>query len=258
MLHDNRIRVLNDFEDAGECFSGVEIKGGVCYFLWDRDHRGDCKVITHSNGKIVSEMTRPLLEDGCDIFIRYNESIDILHKVKEKKELSISEIISTRKPFGLPTNFKGYMQEKDDHHPLKIYANKAIGYIDERIITKNTDWIEKWKLYVPEAIGSGDLRTDMVKPILGEPGTACTETYLVFGPFERKSEAENCISYIQTKFFHLLLGLKKITQHTTVKVYDLVPVQDFSKPWTDEELYDKYGLTDEEINFIESMIKPME
>ncbi len=258
MLHDNRIRVLNDFEDAGECFSGVEIKGGVCYFLWDRDHRGDCKVITHSNGKIVSEMTRPLLEDNCNVFIRYNSAIDILHKVLSYRETSFATLVHPAMTFGLRTYFKDFDSDIPGKGMLKVYANHAQGYVDANRITRGIEFVDKWKVFVPEAVGSGNMKTDTIKPLLGEQNSICTETYIMNGPYSSKAEAENVISYIKTKFFHFLIGLKKITQHTTNKVYGFVPMQDFSKPWTDEELYAKYGLTDEEINFIESMIKPME
>ncbi len=258
MLSDERIRILHDFENASDCFTGVEIKGGVCYFLWDREYSGECKVITHEKDKILSVMTRNLLEKNCDIFIRYNEAIEILRKVQNNNEVSINQKISARKPFGLPTNFKNYQTEADDKFSVRLFANKKIGYVERAQVLRNTAWVDMWKVYVPEAIGSGDIRTDKVNPILGSPNTVCTETYLVFGPYLTKTEAQNVISYIKTKFFHFLLGLKKITQHTTQAVYEFVPMQDFSKPWTDEELYEKYGLTDEEIAFIESMIKPME
>ena len=258
MLSDERIRILHDFENASDCFTGVEIKGGVCYFLWDREYSGECKVITHEKDKILSVMTRNLLEKNCDIFIRYNEAIEILRKVQNNNEVSINQKISARKPFGLPTNFKNYHTEADDKFSVRLFANKKIGYVERAQVLRNTAWVDMWKVYVPEAIGSGDIRTDKVNPILGSPNTVCTETYLVFGPYLTKTEAKNVISYIKTKFFHFLLGLKKITQHTTQAVYEFVPMQDFSKPWTDEELYEKYGLTDEEIAFIESMIKPME
>lgn len=258
MLSDERIRILHDFENASDCFTGVEIKGGVCYFLWDREYSGECKVITHEKDKILSVMTRNLLEKNCDIFIRYNEAIEILRKVQNNNEVSINQKISARKPFGLPTNFKNYQTEADDKFSVRLFANKKIGYVERAQVLRNTAWIDMWKVYVPEAIGSGDIRTDKVNPILGSPNTVCTETYLVFGPYLTKTEAKNVISYIKTKFFHFLLGLKKITQHTTQAVYEFVPMQDFSKPWTDEELYEKYGLTDDEIAFIESMIRPME
>ena len=238
MLHDNRLRILHDFLNASDCFPGVEIKGGVCYFLWDRDNSGLCKVSTHSNGQITSFAERQLLEDNSNIFIRYNEAISILHKVMGQHE-----------PFnGL---------EKSG--VIKVYANKQVGYLGaDFIIPKNSDWKHKWKLFVPKAIGSGNMSDDWIKPIIGEPNAICTETYIVFGPFNSKEETENVTTYIQTKFFHFMMGLKKITQDATKAVYQFVPMQEFSKPWTDDELYKKYNLTQEEIDFIESMICPLE
>lgn len=255
MLNDNRLRILHDFLDASDCFPGVEIKGGVCYFLWDRDNRGLCKVFTHENGQITSHAERKLLEENSDIFIRYNNAISILHKVMALREPSFSEIVSSRKPFGLATNFNAISKTGT----TKIYANKQIGYLEaDFIIPKNVEWKDKWKILIPEAIGSGDTHTDKVNPIVVGKNTICTETYLVVGPFEKNDICVNCESYINTKFFHFMLGLKKNTQHTTKAVYQFVPMQDFSKPWTDEELYAKYSLTQDEIDFIESMIRPME
>lgn len=257
MLHDSRLRVIHDFFDASECFPSVEIKGGVCYFLWDRDNKGLCKVFTHEKGEITSIADRPLLEKDTDIFIRYNKAISILHKVLSKKETSFSSIVSSRKPFGLPTNFVDYKTTWFDGS-VKIYANKNQGFVDLSKIEKNRGLIKKYKLFIPKAIGSGDIRTDRLKPIIAEPNTCCTETYVVIGPFEDLTRTKNAISYIETNFFHFLLGLKKITQDATLKVYQFVPLQDFNEPWTDEKLYKKYGLTQEEIDFIEAMIRPME
>lgn len=255
MLNDKSIRTLHDFLNAGDCFPGVEIKGGVCYFLWDRDHKGKCNVITHEANQVISQKERYLLEDGNDVFIRYNEAIDILKKVQIKKEQSINTIISARKPFGFATTFSDFMKSGSDNF-YKIYANRAVGYLSkDYLIPKNEEWISKWKLFVPEAIGSGDIKTDKVNVILGEPGTLSTETYLLFGPFESKKEAENAAAYVNTKFFHFLLGLKKITQHTTAKVYEFVPIQDFSKSWNDKQLYEKYELSEEEIKFIEDTVR---
>jgi site-specific DNA-methyltransferase (adenine-specific) len=257
MLKDKHIKVLHDFNNASECFPNVEIKGGVCYFLWEKDYSGNCEVNTHSNNEIISSMSRPLLEEGCDSFIRQNEAISILRKVQSKKETSFSNIVSSRKPFGLATNFTDFEKEYF-HNSIKIYANQKVGYVDKKYILRNIDWINSYKIIIPEAIGVGDMTKDWLKPIIVDVNTCCTETYLVVGPFKDEIETQNVYSYMQTKFFHLMLGLKKVTQHTTSKVYELVPLQDFSKPWTDEELYAKYGLTEEEIAFIESMIKPME
>ena len=257
MLNDKHIKELHDFNNASECFPNVEIKGGVCYFLWDKDYTGNCSVITHSNNKIVSSMERPLLEEGCDSFIRQNEAISILRKVQSKKESSFSNIVSSRKPFGLATNFTDFEKEYFPNS-IKIHANQKVGYIKYEQILRNHDWINSYKIIIPEAIGSGDMTKDWLKPIIVGINTCCTETYLVVGPFKYEEETQNVYSYMQTKFFHLMLGLKKVTQHTTSKVYQFVPLQDFSKPWTDEKLYAKYGLNEDEIAFIESMIRPME
>ena len=252
MLHDDRLRVIHDFINASDCFTGVEIKGGVCYFLWDRDNRGLCKIFTHKDNTI-NESTRPLLEKNNDTFIRYNQAISIMNKANGLNENNFSNIVSPQTPFGLYSSFNDFAPSGN----IKVYANKKTGYLPQNyILTKNTDWIDKWKVYVPKAIGSGELGNDIIKPIIGEPNSICTQTYIMFGPFKSKTECENVCSYINTKFFHFLMGLKKVTQDAMAKVYTLIPMQDFSKPWTDKELYEKYKLTQEEINFIESMVRP--
>lgn len=257
MLNDNRLQTIHDFVYASDCFTGVEIKGGVCYFLWSKDYHGDCTIHSHSGNRIVSTMSRPLLEKNCNTFIRYNNAIQILHKIQAYKEVTFDTIVSARKPFGLATDFRNYSKTNDDINSLKLYAQKDIGYISRNKIEKHNDWLDLWKVYIPEAIGSENIETDIVKPLLGEPNTACTETYIVVYPTTNKHISENIISYIHTKFFHFLLGLKKITQHTTSKTYSFIPIQDFSKPWTDSELYQKYNLSNEEVTFIENMIRPM-
>ncbi len=257
MLEDDRLRVLHDYPVASECFTGVEIKGGVCYFLWERDRRGLCSVNTHEAGQIISMMNRSLLEKNSDVFIRHNDAISVLHKIQKKNEKSFSQIVSSRKPFGLPTNFRDFKSEPFPDS-IKVYANQIQGYIYKKQILMNIDWVESYKVYIPEAIGVGNVKLDWLKPILGEPKTCCTETYIVIGAGTDKKTAENIITYINTKFFHLMLSLKKITQHTTNKVYSFIPMQDFDESWTDEKLYAKYGLTKEEIAIIESMVRPMD
>ena len=259
MLHDNHIRVLVDYQDSGDCFPGVSIKGGVCYFLWDRDNRGNCNVENMKGNELLSRMERPMLERDTDIFIRYNDSISILHKVKRQNERTINKEVSSRKPFGFASTFNSYKKECFKN-AIKIYANKSVGYLDRACVLQNAHWIDEYKVYISEAYGAGEDFPHQIinKPFLGEPNTCCTETYLVIGPYANKQKAENVISYIKTKFFRFLVLLKKNTQHATSKVYSFVPLQDFSEPWTDEKLYKKYGLTDEEIAFIESMIRPME
>lgn len=254
MLSDNHIRELHDFSNAADCFTGVEIKGGVCYFLWCRDSKGLCNVCTHQGEKIVSHMERPLLENNTDTFIRHNNAISILHKIEEKNEYTFDTLVSPRKPFSFPSNFRNYVSVRDKTHEIRIYAQKDKGYVSKVQIEKNVGWINKWKVFIPEAIGAGNMALDYVKPILGAPNTVCTETYVVVGPFIDEKTAKNVTQYIGTKFFHFLLGLKKITQHTTSKTYSFIPIQDFSKSWTDEELYKKYKLTQDEIDYIESSV----
>jgi len=246
---------LHDYHDASDCFPGVEIKGGVCYFLWNSNSKGDCEVVTHDKDS-TSILVRPLLEKNIDVFIRYNGAIQILNKVTAFGGTTMDSAVSARKPFDLTTDFKDFTLE-EFNGSFKIYANKKTGYIKKEKITKNLDWIKRHKVIAPYAIGSGDSKTDKVNPIYAEPNSCCTETYIVLGLFQTKVEADNLISYINTRFFHFLLTLKKNTQHATSKAYSLIPVQDFKEPWTDEKLYKKYGLTPEEIAFIESMIRPM-
>lgn len=255
MLNDNRLRTIVDFADATAVFPGVQIKGGICYFLWDRDHPGDCLVINNDVSPQFSQSERPLLEEGCDTFIRWNAGIGVLRKVQKEMVDPFSDLVSARKPFGLDTLYRG-----TDKSGLKLFENGGTSFIERGRINKNTEWINKWKVFIPEAGSGSDAFPHPIigKPFLGEPSTVCTETYLVIGPFDTKQEAENVISYISTKFFRFMVLLKKPSQHATSKVYGFVPIQDFSKPWTDDELYEKYGITEEEQKFIDSLIKPME
>ena len=259
MLHDIHISCLHDFPVSSDCFPGVQVEGGICFFLWDKEYDGDCSVITHSGNKIISKAKRPLLQKESATFIRYNDAISILNKVKRFAAPSFCTLISSRKPFGLTSTFNSFL-DKPNIDSIKIYANKKIGYIENIYITTNREWLTRYKVYISYAYGMGDTFPVQVinKPFLGEPQTACTETYLLIGPFDTREMANNVISYIKTKFFRFLVLLIKNTQHATNKVYQFVPLQDFSKPWTDEELYQKYDLSQEEIDFIESMIKPMD
>lgn len=265
MLTSSKIREIHDFVNANDCFTNVEIKGGVCYFLLDNNYNDDCLVVSHSNGDITSSLKRPLLEKDSDTFIRDNQAVEILRKVQQHNEPSFSSIVRPAMTFGFRTFFKTFDSTTSKVGHTKVYANHSQGYILTSRIEKGIEYINKWKVFVPEAIGSGDTRSDVVKPILGEPNTISTETYVMNGPYSSKYEAENAITYINTKFFHFMLGLRKLTQHTTQKVYQFVPLQDFSESsdidWSlhrkdvDQQLYKKYELTDDEINYIESNVQ---
>ncbi len=257
MLDDNHIRVLVDYPASKDVFPGVELKGGVCYFLRDRDTPGKCRVRSNVSGK-ASEMVRPLRTPGCDTFIRYNEAVRILDKVRKHGEPSFASLVSALKPFGLRTYAAGAAEPFDG--AVKMYGSTGITYIPRKEVLENAEWIDKYKVFVGRAYGAGEEFPHQIlnKPIVGEPATCCSETYLVIGPFANRETCENVMAYIRTRFFRFMVLLVKNTQDAPQRVYSLVPMQDFTKPWTDEELYKKYGLTKDEIAFIESMVRPMD
>ncbi len=268
MLNDKHIKEIHDFPIGTDCFNNVEIKGGICYLLWEKGKvQTECKVCTHAKGIITSQSIRPLLEEGCDIFIRQNEAIEVLRKVQSQHEPSIFPLISSLKPFGLRTYIQGDKVYKEGY--LTLYANGAEGFIAPSLVTTNLDLIPTHKVFISRAYGAGEGYPHQIlnKPFYGKPGSCCTETYLCIGPFLTKSQADNFISYIKSKFFRFMVMLIKNTQDAPARVYRFVPLQDFTASsdidWSksvaeiDQQLYAKYSLTPEEISFIESMIKPM-
>jgi site-specific DNA-methyltransferase (adenine-specific) len=203
-------------------------------------------------------LERPLLEQGATSFIRYNQAIPILRKVKHLREPSFANLVSSRKPFGFPTNYEA--ADKPFEGSVLVFGSKGDRYVPKEVIAVNKEWVFGHKVLISRAYGERISKNYWVtgKPFLGKPGTCCAETYLVIGPFDSQQVCENVMSYIKTRFFRFLVILRKNTQDAPKGVYQYVPVQDFSKPWTDEELYEKYGLEESEIVFIESMIRPME
>ena len=272
MLTDNRLRSIDDFLSASDVFPGVGLKGGVCYFLWERDHPGLCKVTSHFKDWPVSTASRPLLEEGADVFIRFNEGLSILKKVMALEYGSAAslllpankrfdQLVSSRKPFGLETTFKGKATKCTDD--VRVYQNGGTGYVPRNSVTAGTHLIDKWKLFAGYAApGTGNKDTYPHKiistPFVGEPGSISSETYLCIGPFDSKDEAESALSYLCCRLTRLLILLHKPSQHVTRKVYTFVPTQAWTKPWTDAELYAKYSLNDEEVAFIEKIVRPME
>jgi site-specific DNA-methyltransferase (adenine-specific) len=258
MLKDNRLKELHDYPETSDCFPGINIRGGVCYFLWDRDHTGDCTITTHKSGKVGLSVNRPLLEKGTDVFIRYNEAINILRKVRDKNEKLFSTFVSAHKAFGLRTYVKG--TEKQFTNSVKLYQNGGIGYIKKSEVVKNQQWIDKWKVLVSYASPGDDSYPHLIlsKPLISEPNSCSTETYLVVGPFATEKICKNVAMYMCTSFVRFLILLIKPSQHVTQKTYAFVPQQDFKEKWTDEKLYKKYGITDDEIEFINTLIRPIE
>ena len=271
MLADDRLRSIDDYLSASDVFPGVGLKGGVCYFLWDRDNPGPCQVTTHFKDWPVSTVSRPLLEKGVDVFIRFNEGLSILKKVvavEGRKSASLSlpdnkrfdRLVSSRKPFGLDTTFKGKNAKRAGD--LTVYQNGGIGYVSRSSISTGVQLIDKWKVFMGYAApGTGNKDTYphriISTPFLGEPGTISSETYLCVGPFDSKSQAESVLSYLSCRLTRLLILLHKPSQHVTRKVYSFVPTQKWSRQWTDEDLYAKYNISASQVAFIEKLVRPM-
>jgi site-specific DNA-methyltransferase (adenine-specific) len=265
-LGDHRIRDLVDFENAKDAFPTVGIGGGICYFLWEREHDGLCECTYVRNGKEIGPQPRKL--DEFDVFVRDPRSIEILKKIVESEYQPFEPIVSGDTPFGLATNFKDFQRDKKPGvGQILLRANigtqRIVGAVDRDIIQKNLHLIDSWKLFLPVA-GSGRERertgVDIVlgPSIVGEPGSVCTQTYLVAGPFQTEDEAKSVASYLKTRVTRFLISLRKPAQHVFRGMYRWVPIQTWDRTWTDEHLYEKYALSDGEIDFIESMIRPMD
>lgn len=272
MLADERVRSIDDYLSAADVFPGVGLKGGVCYFLWDRDHPGLCTVSTHFKDWPVSTATRRLMENGADVFIRFNEGLSILKKVVaietgQTESLALPDgkrfdgLVSSRKPFALETTFKGRKTKRAGD--VLIYQNGGMGYVARNDIPSGTELIDKWKVFAGYAApGTGNRDTYphriLSTPFIGEPGSICSETYLCIGPFDTQAEAESALSYLTCRLTRLLVLLHKPSQHVTRKVYTFVPTQSWTRKWTDKDLYAKYGISQAEIGFIEKLVRPMD
>ena len=260
MLKDKRLAQIHDFPETSDCFPGLNIRGGVCYFLWDREHKGDCTITNYKNGTILSTSKRPLLEPKSDVFVRYNEAIDILRKVKKFNEKTFDETVSARKPFGLDSNFSGFKKSKTDKHNILLYRFGDNGFVSEEQVIKNKHWVKEIKVLVSKASPGGDSYPHQIisKPIVADKMSCSTETYLVIGIYKNKKIAENVAKYMHTRFFRFIMSLIKNTQNISRGVFAFVPIQDFNEEWTDEKLFAKYGITESEIEFIDTLIRPME
>ncbi len=272
MLSDNRVWSIDDYLSASDVYPGVGLKGGVCYFLWDRDNPGPCRVTTHYKDWPVSTASRPLREEGVDVFIRFNEGLSILKKVVAVESgtthsLSLPDskrfdrLVSSRKPFGLETTFKGNVAKSADD--VLVYRNGGTGYVARSAIPTGAHLVDKWKVFTGRAApGTGNRDTYphriISTPFVGGPGTISSETYLCIGPFDSKSHAESVLSYLNCRLTRLLILLHKPSQDTTRKVYAFVPTQEWTRQRTDKDLYAKYALSEGEIAFIEKIVRPMD
>ncbi len=257
MLQDNRIRKIVDFEDASEVFPGVDIAGGICYFLWDRDSPGPCEVTNVHNGA-ATVAQRHL--DEFTTFIRHSEAVPIIRKVLAMDEPKMNAQVSSRKPFGLATNVRP--AESGD---IKLRWQNGEGPYRRKNVTVGAEMIDKWKV-ITSYVGydhAGNPGKDGRRRVFSKidilpPGTICTETYLVVGTYKREAEARNLAAYMKSNFFRFLVSQFMYSHHITRDAYSFVPMLDMSRRWTDDMLYQRYSLSQKEIDFIESKIRPME
>ena len=259
MLDDTHISELHDFPDTSDCFPGKNIRGGVCYFKRERNYSGDCRIVNHFNEDSDS-MFRPIREKGCDVFIRSNKAIGILHKVLASGYSSLGTIVSPRNPFNIYNSVQ-FSQNKTEENSIKLYQQKGrIGYISTNQVGRNEEWIDKYLVITAKASPGGDDYPHSIisSPKIAEPGAVCTETFLVVGVFNTEEEAKNLISYMKTRFFRFMMFLVRNGQNLTKSTYTFVPNLDYSKSWNDEELFRLFGINAEEIEYINTMIRPME
>lgn len=259
MLKDHRFVQLVDHPQLYDVFPGVKIRGGVSYWLWSREHDGACEVVTKIGAEVVGEPTLRNL-DAYDVLVRRNEAVRILDRVAGFRvngdpEPNLGDQVSARKPFGL-TSAVGQPSPSGLTDPVLIYGNQRTSYLSRRALINNEAWVDKWKVLLVKAHGTSgrDDVTILGEPLVAGPGSACTETYLVIGVTSNETEALNLATYMRTRFVRFLVSLRKLTQNITRDSYRFVPSLPMDRTWTDSDLYERYGLDDAEVAFIESLI----
>jgi site-specific DNA-methyltransferase (adenine-specific) len=259
MLADRRVRELVDFPAASDVFPGVEVKAGVCYFLWDAAHDGDCAVTTVRGGEVTGPIARQLGE--YDVFVRDARALVILKKILKHGEPSINSILARDKEFGWTSNFDGFHEKKRPGDVPLYYIRKMkrdVGYIARKEVTKSDQMIDTWKVLVPKAFNGGDAVPHQIigKPLIAPSPSVCTQSFLFFN-VNSHSAAKSLQSYYATRLFRFLVSVRKITQDATHSTYAWVPLQTWNRTWTDENLYVKYGITRKEQAYVESQVRAM-
>lgn len=266
MLGDEHLSEIHDFPETDMVFPGINIRGGVCYFLRSSHHTGPAKIVNYRKEMEPLIATRPVLEAGLSTFIRYNQAISILAKVRDKAEQTFDTRVQSRNPYGIPSNFSDYSTKKTSKTPVRLYRSRRGSSTDREVyiavdqIKANLEFKGKLKVLVSKASPGGDEYPHAVlgRPFVAPSNSVSTETYLIVDFPASRAQGENLVGYMGTRFFRFLVSLIKNTQNISKGSFAFVPVQDLSRPWTDEDLYAKYGITETEVEFIESMVRPME
>ena len=258
MLNDKHISRIVDYADSKDCFTGgVDIPGGICYFLWDADHNGDCLVTNvMKRGETISNI-RPLNE--YPTFIRQNRAVSVVKKVLSFEEELMSDQVLSRRPFGIDSDV-----DFDSNGDLVLRSSAGLGPFKSNNVTSGLSIVNKWKTIISKVTTEhagvpdkdGKMRVLAVVETL-PPSYVCSESYLVTGVYESEEEANNLALYLKTKFVRFLMMQMLASMNMSKSTFSFVPVQDFTKQWTDDLLYEKYKLTSEEIRLIEDTMKPM-
>ncbi|HYI79596.1 MAG TPA: Eco57I restriction-modification methylase domain-containing protein [Thermoleophilaceae bacterium] len=257
MLKDHRLAKVVDYPQSKDCFPGVKIRGGVSYFLWDRNHSGGCTVRTVRGNVTGQPMTRNL--DAYDVFVRFNEGVGIIEKVRSKGNPTMDQRVSPLVPFGLRAKFRDYVAADSPGAIALHVMGRKIEWIDPSSVTNHEPWVSKWKTLLHAAYGEDNEGPYSViaNPLVAAPESACTETYLVIGAFDTQEEAENLAAFLRTRFARFLIWLRMNTQHIRRELFAFVPDLDWTRSWTDDDLYRCFGLTEAEIATVEANIKEM-
>lgn len=274
MLTDNRVRNLTDYPDSRQVFPSVDVAGGICYLLWNRDNPGNCTVTEFDHEMQSYSAVRPLLEEGSEVFVRSNRALPILRKVmlaeSGSQSLSLPECkkferqVSSQKPFGLRTFFRG-AKTKSANNNIIVVQSGGRGWTSMSDLTTGHELVKKWKVFTSKSSSehagqsdrNGQRRVLSLSGVI-PPDSVVTETYILLGAYDTEAEARNCFSYVCTRFFRFLIAVRSSAQDLARSAYSFVPLQDFSTPWTDEMLFSKYGITEEEAAYIEKLIRPMD
>lgn len=257
MLNDRHMKKLVDYPNASDCFPGVEIKGGVSYFIRDNEYLGDCEISTIIGNEEHSSMVRPLNE--YDTFIRWNGAVPILKKIQSKNEAVLSEQVLGMNPFNLATNFKDYDNINNPDKICLYLRGSEKGYIQRTRVQSGKELIDKYKVLLAAAAeGSGNIPNSVIgKPFVVAPPSASTMTYLVVGAYDDEEKARNLEKYLRTRFARFLIFLKKTTHHLSKDKFSFIPLLPMDQEWTDDKLFERYDITPDEQEYIKSMIKEM-